>query len=387
MTRRTVALTERRTRVVKLPRADANFLLAHARHLIEVVPTFEPRTYRLTPRGYVGFLDGPTTRYIIGPKFPWPNVRMLLDLPAETSGTLTEPAAPDGGLLAVLATAFAERLEAVVRTGLVAGYGEARAVSPFLRGKLRTADQMRDAAARAVPDQFHIDEPVFDLHTPWNRVPKATASALLRHDLPVAIRQRVETAVLPLAVLPDERAGAADLTAALAEPRAASYRPLLDLCRLLLDGLACADPLGAGGGAFLVDLGRAFERYLTDSLVRAFEPLSGWQVEGQPTFALGRLQLQPDIVVRANGVPRAVLDAKWKTATLDPADLHQVLAYAALTGAERAALVYPGKFDERAHFATPDGRIRVSVYRLRVTGPAEELARSVAKLARSVRKR
>ncbi|QJW93518.1 5-methylcytosine restriction system specificity protein McrC [Frigoriglobus tundricola] len=387
MRRRTVPLTERRTREVKLPRADANFLLAHARHLIDVVPTFEPRTYRLTPRGYVGFLDGPTTRFVIGPKFPWPNVRMLLGLSAETGAASADPTVPDGGLLAVLATAFAERLEAVVRTGLVAGYGEAQTVSPFLRGKLRTADQMRDAAARAFPDQFHIDEPVFDLHTPWNRVPKATAGALLRHDLPAAIRRRVEAAVSPLAVLPDGRLGEADLAAALAEPRAASYRPLLDLCRLLLDGLACADPLGAGSGAFLVDLGRAFEWYLTDSLVRAFEPLSEWRVEAQPTFALGRVQFQPDILIRTNGVPRTVLDAKWKTATLDPTDLHQVLAYAALTGAERVALVYPGKFDERTHFTTPDGRVRVSVYRLRVTGPAEELARSVAKLARSVRKR
>ena len=387
MTRRTVALTERRSREVKLPRADANFLLAHARHLIDVVPTFESRTYRLTPRGYVGFLDGPSTRFVIGPKFPWPNVRMMLDLPAETAGASTDPTVPDGGLLAVLATAFAERLEAVVRTGLVAGYGEVQAVSPFLRGKLRTADQMRDAAARAFPDQFHVDEPVFDLHTPWNRVPKATASALLGHTLPAALRQRIEAAVSPLTVLPDERASDADLTAALAEPRAASYRPLLDLCRLLLDGLACADPLGTGSGAFLVDLGRAFERYLTDSLVRTFEPLSSWRVEAQPTFPLGRVQLQPDIVVRANDVPRIVLDAKWKTAGLDSTDLHQVLAYATITGAERVALVYPGKFDERTHFTTPDGRVRVSVYRLRVVGTAEELAESVAKLARSVRKR
>ncbi|QJW93516.1 hypothetical protein FTUN_1023 [Frigoriglobus tundricola] len=34
----------RRTRDVKLPRADAHFLLVHARHLIDIVPTFEPRS-------------------------------------------------------------------------------------------------------------------------------------------------------------------------------------------------------------------------------------------------------------------------------------------------------------------------------------------------------
>ena len=133
--------------------------------------------------------------------------------PAQSADGATLEA--DGDLLAVLTAEFAERLEAVSRTGLVAGYGEASTVSPFLRGKLRTADQMRDAAATAFPDRFHIDEPVFDLHTPWNRIPKATATALLRHELPTAVRQRVEAAVLPLAVLPDEPATDADFAAAI----------------------------------------------------------------------------------------------------------------------------------------------------------------------------
>ena len=153
-------------------------MLAHARNLIEVVPAFEPNTSTgLTPRGYVGFFDGPTVRYVIGPKFPWPNIGMLLGMPVVCIGETQEP---EGGLLAVMAAEFASQLDAVSRAGLVAGYGEASAVSPFLHGKLRTADQMRDAAATAFPDRFHIDEPVFDLHTPWHRIPKATAAALLR---------------------------------------------------------------------------------------------------------------------------------------------------------------------------------------------------------------
>lgn len=383
MTRRVVVLTERRARPVRLHRAEADFLLAHARHLIEVVPAPEPNTYRLTPRGFVGFLDGPTVRYEIGPKFPWPNILMLFDLPGSPGGETLEA---DGGLLAVLAAEFATRLEAVVRAGLVPGYGERSGVSPFLRGKLRTADQMRDAAASAFPDHFHIDEPVFDLHTPWNRIPKATAAALLRRELPIAVRQRIEAAVLPLVVLPDEPATDADFEAASAEPRVEVYRPLLELCRLLLDGLTCADPLGTGAAGFLVDLGNVFERYLTAALIRGLEPHPDWSLEAQPKFAIGPVELQPDVLLRKGGEARIVLDAKWKTATLDSTDLHQVLAYATITGAPRVALVYPGLRDECANFTTPDGNVRVTVYRLRVVGTADELAHSVAKLARSVRK-
>jgi 5-methylcytosine-specific restriction enzyme subunit McrC len=375
-------LTERRTRLVKLPRAEVDFLLVRARHLIDVVPTLERRVYNLTARGAVGFIDGPTTRYSIGPKIPWPNLRLLLGLSAEGGIGAVEP---EGGLLAVLAQAFVERLEEVTRAGPVAGYGERQAVSPFLRGKLRTAEQMRDTATRAFPDRFHIDEPVFELHTPWNRVPKATASALLRHNLPPTLRHRIEAAILPLAV-PDEPATEADFAAALAEPRAAGYRPLLEVCRLVLHGLTAAEPLGTGTGAFLIDLGRAFERYLTVGIERVVVPRPRWRIDAQPAFAIGPTELRPDILVRKDEAPWAVLDAKWKTATLDPNDLHQVLAYATLTGAARVGLVYPGSSDNRTHFYTPDGRIRVSVYRLRVVGTEEQLFRSVKRLIRSVRK-
>jgi 5-methylcytosine-specific restriction enzyme subunit McrC len=382
VTRRTVALVERRTRVVKLPRAEVDFLLGHARHIIEVTPTFERRIYRLTARGHVGFIDGPAARYAIAPKIPWPNLCMLLGLSSVRAG---DGAELEGGLLAALATEFADRLEEVVRIGLVAGYGESEAVSAFQRGKLRTADQMRDVAARAFPDRFHVDEQVFDLHTPWNRVPKAAASALLRRGaLPAAIRRRVEVAAEPLAVVPDVPATDTDFAAALTEPRAAAYRPLLDVCRLILTGLNVANPLGTDAGAFLIDLGRAFEQYLTTALERTFADRTGWVVEAQPRFSLGTADLQPDVLVRHNGAPRAVLDAKWKTASAEASDLHQILAYATLTGADRVGLVYPGAKYGRAHFTTPDGRVRVSIFRVRVVGSATKLARSVRRLADSL---
>ena len=387
MTRRTIALVERRTRVVKLPRAEVDFLLGHARNIIEVTPTFERRIYRLTARGHVGYLDGPAARYAIAPKIPWPSLLMLLgtnpNAPVPTSDTEVEE--PEDGLLAVLATEFADQLDEVVRKGLVAGYGEAEAVSTFLRGKLRTADQMRDVAARAFPDRFHVNEPVFDLHTPWNRIPKATASALLRRGgLPDAIRQRVQAASVPLATVPDVPATEADFAAAYAEPRAAAYRELLDVCRLIIIGLNVANPLGTDSGAFLVDLGRAFERYLTSALEYECVERPGWAVDAQPRFTLGTTELQPDIMVRVNGAPRAVLDAKWKTANAEAGDLHQVLAYSTLTGAEHVGLVYPAVKDGRGQFTTPDGRVRVSVFQLRVVGSATQLARSVRRLANSL---
>jgi 5-methylcytosine-specific restriction enzyme subunit McrC len=383
MNRRGVMLTERRSRPVKLPRAEANFLLTHARHIIEVIPALESRTYHLTPRGYVGFIDGPTTRYAIGPKIPWPNFRMLLSFSPAPGG---EPVEAEGGLLAVMAEEFVTQLEAISRAGLVAGYGTQRSVAPFLRGKLRTADQMRDAASGAFPDHFHVEEPVFDLYTPWHRIPKATACALLRRELPRTLRHRIEAATQPLAVVPEEPVMEADYIATAAEQRAAGYLPLLEVCRLILSGLTCADPLGNGESAFLIDLGRVFERYLFTSLKRALASEPEWSVEEHRAFAIGPTEVKPDILIRRDCAPSVVLDAKWKTDTTESADLHQILAYATITGAKRVGLVYPGRTDDRVQFLTPDSRVQVSLYRVRVVGTAEELAASITKLAESVRK-
>lgn len=382
MTRRTVALVERRTRTVRLPRGEVDFLLGHARNAIEVTPTFERRVYRLTARGHVGIIDGPKGRYTIAPKIPWPNVCMLLGARPKTAD---EDAEPEGGLLAALANEFADRLDAVVRSGLVAGHGEEETTSKFMRGRLRAAEQMRDAAARAFPDRFHVDAPVFDLHTAWNRVPRATASALLRRGgLPEAVRRRVELAAVPLAAVPDIPATDTDFATAYAEPRAAAYAPLLDLCRVILDGLKAANPLGTDAGAFLVDLGKAFERYLATGLQRALTERPGWAADVQPRFSLGETDLVPDIIVRHDGAVRAVLDAKWKAVEPEAADLHQVLAYATLTGSDHVGLVYPGLTDARGQLTTPDGRVRVSVFRLRVVGSAGKLARSLSWLAGSL---
>ena len=382
---RTIALTERRPREVQLPRREVDFLLGAARHLIDLTPTFNRGTYTLTPRGSVGVLAGPTARYLIRPKIPWPNLLLLLGLGETPAG---EPHPPGGELLCVLATAFADRLDVVARTGLVGGFGEVESVSPFLRGRLRAADQMRDAASRAFPGHFHIDEPTFDLDTPWNRVAKATATALLTHpELPVALRDRVAFSARSLAGVPECPFAEADLDSAVREPRAAGYRPLLDVCGFVARGLAGADLARRVPGGFLLDLGHALESYVARSLRDALAARPAWSVEEHPGFTLGPVTLRPDLLVRKSGSARFVLDAKWKVTALDPADLHQVLAYATLTGAPRVGLIYPGRSDARATFVTSEGRVRVTRYRLRVVGTAADLDASVTRLARTVRER
>jgi 5-methylcytosine-specific restriction enzyme subunit McrC len=360
--------------------------MAHCRHVVEVTPAFRPGYYHLTARNHVGRFDTPGYRYDIRPKVPWPTVRMLLGLRHDGGHDVD----PDGGLFGMLAGELAARLREVARIGLVSGYVERDAVTPFLRGKLRPAEHFRDAAARAFPDRFHVTETVLDLDTPWNRIPRHVTDRLLSHPgLSTPMRVDLRSAALEWQQVPDSPPAEADFATAGSDPRAAHYGPLLAVCRLLHDGFAAACFKGHGGrGAFLIDLSRAFERFLTNSLRALFATRPAWSVEVEPGFSIGPTALQPDLVVRKRGQAWAVLDAKWKSAGTAPdaADLHQILAYAAVTGANHVGLAYPGR--RFAHRILPvAGRdTRVSLFRVRVIGTDAECSESVTKLARIVRR-
>jgi 5-methylcytosine-specific restriction enzyme subunit McrC len=133
----------------------------------------------------------------------------------------------------------------------------------------------------------------------------------------------------------------------------------------------------------LIDLSRAFEEFLA----RGFGFGGPWSVDVQPRYPLGPVELQPDFVVRRRGVARAVLDAKWKSLKAGPEadDVHQVLAYAAITGADRVGLVYPGK--RFGHSSFTAGGVRVSLFRVQVVGPTAVCAASVRRLVKAVRRK
>src|SRR5262249_46163118 len=79
MPTRLIRLTEHVPRVVRLRRADADFLLARHRGHVEVVPTGQPRHYRLTGLGYAGVIATPNCRLALRPKLSGVNLFHLLD--------------------------------------------------------------------------------------------------------------------------------------------------------------------------------------------------------------------------------------------------------------------------------------------------------------------
>lgn len=385
MTPRTLRLTEYQPRVVRLRRAGVDALLADPRRAVEVVPTRERHRYRLTPRGVAGVLLTPTLRVVIRPKIPRANLFLLLDPDAPPD---LYPAGAEPGTEAIdfLARRLADGMRDRAASGLRRGYVERADQQPFLQGRLDVAAQARETPAAR--DRFHVARQEFSPDSPFNRLPKATAEAVLaspfvspagRDALRAALAGYADVSSVPLELRAFDALSFNPLT----EPE----WPLLDLCRLLAAAMQPGDG-DAAGLAFLLDLERVFERYVERGLCTAHNleaqrefRYHGPVPPGQPPLA-GR----PDLVVRRDGKVSCVLDAKWKAVDGTPpaADVHQVLAYAVGLGCRDVRLVYPGRRWAAWRYDLTESDVTLTVHTLRVVGDRQRCLRSVARLGRSL---
>jgi 5-methylcytosine-specific restriction enzyme subunit McrC len=387
----TLFLTERVPHRCRLRPADVAFLIAHHRTHLHVGPTGRRHVYRLTPRGYAGVVVAPGCRLVIRPKITLDNLFFLLDpaapIPEAPDRTAT---VPGGEVLDFLAGQFACRLAERAAAGLHRGYREQREGGPYLHGRLDVHAQLREAPGRK--EQLHCLFDDFTADLPCNRVLRATAERLLASPLVgdrvrAALRRSLAGLEGVQAIVPQ----AEEWQRLSTDRLPADYPPLLDLCRLLLDGLAPAEASGpTSAPAFLLDMERVWERHVTRAVMECCDP-AGCGVSVQVAHTVGRddrgraVVMRPDVTVDRAGRPAVVVDAKWKRPGRGAAaDLYQVLAYCTALGAERAVLVYPGRRDRARNYAFEHSRLRVTVRSLRVEGGREACARSARRLGRSL---
>jgi 5-methylcytosine-specific restriction endonuclease McrBC regulatory subunit McrC len=395
--RRTLLLTERVATECRLTAEDVHFLLAGHRAHVELLPTRHRGRYSLTPTGHVGTIVGPNVRLVIRPKIPLSNLFHLLDpagpLPVVDDATA---ATPGTEALDFLAGRLAHLLRERAAAGLHRAYAERAEQGPFLHGRLDVAAQLRDPNGRR--DRLHCRYEEFGVDIPCNQVPRATADLVLRSPLADdGVRAALRRSLQDFAGVSSVPLGPDSFQAAEPDRLTEAYRPLLDLCRLLADSLAPQENAGpVACPAFLLDMERVFERYVTAGVQAAFAGKPGYAVAVQPLHRANRpvpdqpdIPMRPDVTIERGERWRCVVDAKWKRLgrSLVSADVYQVLAYATALGARRAVLVYPGRRERtwtyRFHGMAPS----LLVHTLRVVGPRERCRRSLGRLGRMLRAR
>jgi len=238
-----------------------------------------------------------------------------------------------------------------VRLGLVHAYRREDLRLPMVRGRLLIARQLARLPERV--DAHCVSADIFVADTPVNRAIKAGVVRIGRltrsHETLAKCREVTARMDAVADIRADQRALVATFGQLRLDRRHARLATLLKALTLVTAGSGGAPEAGgdAPGPTLLFEMNALFEALLAARL-RAVA--AGHNVRLQDArFSLdvaGHFGLRPDIVVEVSGVPKIVVDAKWKAltkglASVEDADLRQAFAYARIFGTSCAALIYP----------------------------------------------
>jgi 5-methylcytosine-specific restriction enzyme subunit McrC len=342
--------------------------------------------WELAPSTKVGVVTVGEATIWIHPKIDIARILFLLGY-ARTPGWSDDVAAMAevADLVPALARAFVDQAERAIEMGLLQGYRETDESLTVLRGRLREQDQLRERFGIAIPLLVQFDEHSVDIAE--NRL--LLGAALLLLKVP-GVHRRTRARLRRLRhVLADVTPPVSGAPLVTWTPNRLNerYQVALWLAEVLLRRNAVDQVPGAViVGGFLVDMAKVYEDFLTAALTSSLRRHTGWS-RSQDVHQLdvaGEIVMRPDLVWYLDGIPAAVVDAKYKVekpAGFPHADIYQMLAYCTALRLRNGHLVYAkGHADERTH-AVRNADVTLHIHTLDLAALPAELLRQVDRLA------
>jgi len=372
-------------RLVELRRPVADALAAAG--VVQVALTDRPGWWEVTPGTQIGVVSVAGLQVVIEPKIGINRLVFLMgyarrpDFWREDRVRLDA----DADLPEALADAFVRLARRALEQGLLKGYVTVDETLAVLRGRVREADQLRRRWGRSIPLEVRYDE--FTVDIAENQVLLAAVEQLLRTPR-VGVRHRAGLQRLRLQL--------ADVTA---PPRGgvrpswtpsrlnARYVPALEVAELVLAGRSFEQRVGdLVVSGYLFNMATIFEDFVTVALREAFRPFGGRSRLQYRTHLdeAETVPVRPDFVWSDAGVPRVVVDAKYKAekpSGFPQADLYQLLAYCTVLGLPDGHLIYAKGFeDARAHVVQNAG-VRIVAHTLDLDAEPSALVDAIEALA------
>ena len=267
------------------------------------------------------------------------------------------------GPVDLLAAILARGLALQEKRGLARGYVERTGELSTLRGRVDAATTARSVAAmrrRLVCTYDEFEEDVF-----LNRAVKAACGVLLRSDIPATRKRELRCLLAPLWRVADVDPRRIRFDEARLDRNTASYRLLLAVSRLVIEG-TLPDELGHGlrmEGLTDAQMHALYERFLLKYFQRehaervsASAPHVQWALDdGQAGKMLPEMRTDVMLRARGGGSPGAatdrelIIDAKyyehatqerWGKQTVHSGNLYQIFTY---VKNEEAHLVAEGR--------------------------------------------
>lgn len=302
----------------------------------------------LSTNHHVGVVALPEGRMVeIQPKVGEPNLVTLLRYANGVEPThLSRETELERGtnFVDTVAMLYLEELEEVLSQGLRREYVEVEASEEYLRGRLNVQRQLAGGIAKT---DFECDYDEFTYDTTLNQTVLSVANILAsladNPEISGKLREHVSRLRrrVTLREVSVEEAERLELTR-LNE----YYERVLYLAKLVLKSIFIEDiTVGAGASySLLIGMNDVFEKLVERTVRESLKDRDGWTVEGQAStdnLLSGELEIRmrPDFVVRKEGEPVLVGDAKWKTHVSNN-DVYQVVAYQ-MAYESPCVLVYP----------------------------------------------
>jgi 5-methylcytosine-specific restriction enzyme subunit McrC len=261
-------------------------------------------------------------------------------------------------LLDTIAHSFLRQAGIALARGMHQAYETFDDALPLVRGRLDIPAQIGRRAGLALPAQVIFDE--YTVDTAENQLLLSAALRLLalptlgtgNRTAIMKLTQRFEgvTPIAPGRPLPQVHFQRLN----------ERYKGAVGLSKLILRNASLEHRRGDNtASGFLFDTWRIFEDFVSKGL-RSSLARHGQRVEMQASSFLdrdGQVEIRPDILVRANGAVRAVVDAKYKSeknGRFPHADVYQMLAYCMKFGLSEGHLVYArGEEDVKSYVIDP----------------------------------
>jgi 5-methylcytosine-specific restriction endonuclease McrBC regulatory subunit McrC len=268
-------------------------------------------------------------------------------------------------ILDLIANAFADAAERGLREQRIQVYRQSEESSVVLRGRLNLPRQLRNLVR--APHLLECDVDQLDAENAFNDVLKWAATILARSAREQTLRARLDS-------IANTVPGDANRSAAfrhlrlLPPPQFRAWTDALQLARLLACGQTFSNVGGRTSGySLLFNMERAFERFVEYGLARTLRKRGGialtahrqeWARYALPDGGgIRPLGCRPDNVVKRNGVPVLIVDAKYKLledefsgnddnrAAPTSTDIYELLAGMLAHRCTLGLLVYPGATD------------------------------------------
>ncbi|MFI8234212.1 McrC family protein [Streptomyces sp. NPDC085900] len=360
--------------------------------VVEVRPeAFDPTHWQVRALTKVGAVRIAGVEMSIAPKIPIGRLFFLLGYAADpTRGWRVEDEPVDAGahkgVVPALAHVFERLADRALRQGLLQGYHAVEDALPIVRGRIRTADQMRRRHGIPLPMEVGYDE--FSTDIPENQLLLAGADRLLRlPGVPVPVRHR-------LLRLRTRLAEVSRLVPGRPLPRwqpnrlNVHYQAPCRFAELILNGISVEHRRGdVRIDGFLFDLAKVFEDFVCTALSEALRPYGG-RCRTQARHYLdeaGDVLLKPDLVHYADdGTPLAVADAKYKAVRPEgypEADLYQMLAYCTALGLSVGHLIYAKGNEPQARHMVRGAGTMIIQHALELDEDPSRILRAVERIA------